>query len=133
QPKEGTTQVAILGDTRDAAAAVGVMLANRKRKTFDGAITSPPYATAMPYLDTQRLSLALLGLMGSRELRHGERQQIGNREIQDKQRLSLEADIRANAGELPDTVIGFCRRLLNLADDKSHGFRRPNGPAPAYT
>jgi site-specific DNA-methyltransferase (cytosine-N4-specific) len=132
QPQEGTTQFAILGDTRDAAGVAGVLLANRRRKAFDAAITSPPYATAMPYLDTQRLSLALLGMMGSRELRHGERQQIGNREIQDKVRLSLEGEIRENTAQLPDSVIAFCRRLLQLADHTSHGFRRRNVPALVY-
>jgi SAM-dependent methyltransferase len=132
QPKAGTTQLAVLGDTRDAAGAVRILLSNRKRKTFDAAITSPPYATAMPYLDTQRLSLALLGMISSRELRHGEKQQIGNREIQDKERHSLETQIKANTAGLPDGVIGFCRRLLVLADHESHGFRRRNVPALVY-
>src|SRR5262249_31113210 len=112
-PKKGVTQVAVLGDSRDAT---------RGRTVFDGAITSPPYATALPYLDTQRLSLALLGLIGARELRHGERQQIGNREIPHRERLALEGQITANTAELPDAVIGFCRRLLKLADHESHGF-----------
>ena len=86
----------------------------------------------MPYLDTQRLSLALLGLMGSRELRNGEKKLIGNREIQDKERSNLEGQIEANAAELPDAVIAFCRKLLNLADHATHGFRRRNVPALAY-
>lgn len=132
QSKKETSQVAVLGDTRDAARVVGPLLSNRGRTSFDGAITSPPYATAMPYLDTQRLSLALLGLISSRELRHGEKQQIGNREVGDKDRLALEAQIKENTAELPDPVIGFCRKLLGLADHKSHGFRRRNVPALAY-
>jgi site-specific DNA-methyltransferase (cytosine-N4-specific) len=132
QPKEGTTQLAVFGDARDAAAAVRVLLQSRGRKAFDAAITSPPYATAMPYLDTQRLSLALLGLVGSRELRRGEKTLIGNREIQDKERLKLEGKIRTNTARLPDDVIAFCRRLLDLANHGSHGFRRRNVPALAY-
>jgi site-specific DNA-methyltransferase (cytosine-N4-specific) len=132
QPKKGTTQLAVFGDAREAATAVRVLLGNRGQKAFDAAITSPPYATAMPYLDTQRLSLALLGQLGSRELRRSEKTLIGNREIQDKERGELETQIRLNAAQLPDTVIGFCRRLLNLADHPSHGFRRRNVPALVY-
>src|SRR5260370_31526731 len=86
----------------------------------------------MPYLDTQRLSLALLGLLGSRDLRRGERQLIGNREIQEKERTELEEQLRTNVAQLPDAVIGVCRRLLEFADDVEHGFRRRNVPALAY-
>jgi site-specific DNA-methyltransferase (cytosine-N4-specific) len=86
----------------------------------------------MPYLDTQRLSLAVLGVIGSRDLRRGEKMLIGNREIQDKERGQLEAQIRANAASLPDAVVGFCRRLLEVANHRSHGFRRRNVPALVY-
>jgi SAM-dependent methyltransferase len=132
QPKEGITQLAVHGDSRNADRAVRVLLENRGQQAFDAAITSPPYATAMPYIDTQRLSLSLLGLMGSRELRRGEKTLIGNREIQDKERGQLEGQIRANAAKLPDDAVAFCRRLLELANHKSHGFRRLNVPALVY-
>lgn len=132
QPKKDTTQMAVLGDTRNAADAVRVLLQKHGQKAFDGAITSPPYATAMPYLDTQRLSLAVLGMIGSRELRHREKTLIGNREIQDKERVRLETQLRANAAGLPDAVLAFCRRLLELAEHRSHGFRRRNVPALVY-
>jgi hypothetical protein len=132
QPKKGTTQLAVFGDTREVARTVGILLKNRRRDAFDAAITSPPYATAMPYLDTQRLSLALLGLIGSRELRSGEKKLIGNREIADKERLRFESDLETNAGELPEKVITFCRKLRNLANHDSHGFRRRNVPALTY-
>ncbi len=132
RPKKGLTQLAVLGDTREADAVLGPLLKKNGGSAFDAAITSPPYATAMPYLDTQRLSLALLGLIPSRELRRGEKQLIGNREIQDKERLDLEGKLRENAARLPDSVIAFCRHLLKLADDDSHGFRRRNVPALVY-
>jgi site-specific DNA-methyltransferase (cytosine-N4-specific) len=132
QPKKNTQQVACFGDTRDASRTARAFLTNRREKVFDGAITSPPYATAMPYLDTQRLSLALFGLLGSRELRIGEKKMIGNREIQDRERAELEGQIHSNPPGLPDRVIGFCRRLLELADDVKHGFRRRNVPALVY-
>jgi len=132
EPTEGRTQVAVLGDGRDAAAAIRPVLARWRGKAFDAAITSPPYATALPYMDTQRLSLALLGLIGSRELRSGEKTLIGNREIQDKERGELEGQIRENTTELPDDAIAFCRRLLELADHAKHGFRRRNVPALVF-
>jgi site-specific DNA-methyltransferase (cytosine-N4-specific) len=132
QPRKDTIQVAIPGDTREADRAVRPWLAQGGRGAFDAAITSPPYATAMPYLDTQRLSLALLGLLAPGGLRRGEKTLIGNREIQDRERLRLEGEIRRNAAGLPDDVIAFCRRLLDLADHGSHGFRRRNVPALAY-
>jgi SAM-dependent methyltransferase len=132
QPKTGSLQLAIFGDTRRAGTTVFTLLRNQKQEAFDAAITSPPYATAMPYLDTQRLSLALLGLIGSRELRNEEKTLIGNREIQDKERGTLENQLQENAATLPTGVIGFCRQLLTLADHGSHGFRRRNVPALTY-
>jgi len=132
RPKEGTTQFAVLGDAREAKPALRALLRSHEQEAFDAAITSPPYATAMPYLDTQRLSLALLGLIGSRDLRQGEKMLIGNREIADKARRDLESELSGNAANLPDDAIGFCRTLLVLADHKSHGFRRRNVPALIY-
>jgi site-specific DNA-methyltransferase (cytosine-N4-specific) len=132
RPKNGLTQVAVLGDTRNAEKSLEFLLKSRMTEGFDVAITSPPYATAMPYLDTQRLSLALLGMIGSRQLRHNEQMLIGNREIQDKERGKLEWQISANGADLPDAVIGFCRRLLKLANYRNHGFRRRNLPALVY-
>jgi site-specific DNA-methyltransferase (cytosine-N4-specific) len=131
-PTRGTTQSASRGDIRAAAGVLTGLLAGHRKKGFDAAITSPPYATAMPYLDTQRLSLALFGMIRSGELRQREKEQIGNREIQDGERRNLEAELAANAAALPDPVIDFCRRLLTLADDPSHGFRRRNVPALVY-
>lgn len=132
QPSKESTQFAVRADTRKADRHARAFLEKRQRKTFDGAITSPPYATAMPYLDTQRLSLALLGMIRSRELRRSEKTMIGNREIQDKERGEFAFQIRHNAAALPESVIAFCRRLLELADHKTHGFRRLNVPALAY-
>lgn len=132
QPKTGTTQLAVFGDTREAAVAVRALLQNRGLAGFDAAITSPPYATAMPYLDTQRLSLSLLGLINSRELRSGEKRLIGNREISEKERIKLEKELRENATDLPENVIAFCHKLLELAGHRSHGFRRRNVPALVY-
>src|SRR5262249_23680959 len=52
----------------------------------DVVITSPPYATALPYLDTDRLSLYYLGLLSRSGHRSRDLEMIGNREISDKKR-----------------------------------------------
>ena len=131
-PDRRLKQRALLGDSRNAMNEINNLLAKSGRGGFDGAITSPPYATAMPYIDTQRLSLVLLGLVTAKELRGKERALIGNREIQNRERLSIESELRANRAELPQEAIDFCHHLLDLADHKSHGFRRRNVPALAY-
>ena len=48
---------------------------------FDCALTSPPYATALPYIDTQRLSLVWLGLLHPSEILPLDSYLIGSREI----------------------------------------------------
>jgi site-specific DNA-methyltransferase (cytosine-N4-specific) len=59
-------------------------IANHKvlsAERFDLIITSPPYATALPYIDTQRLSLIWLGLCTVTQLRRLEAEAIGSREL----------------------------------------------------
>lgn len=57
--------------------------------TCDVLITSPPYATALPYIDTDRLSLIVLGLLPRQEHREREQTMIGNREVTESQRQEL--------------------------------------------
>ena len=52
----------------------------------DVVITSPPYATALPYLDTDRLSLSYLGLLSRGEQRSRDQNMIGNREVTERLR-----------------------------------------------
>ena len=52
-------------------------------------ITSPPYATALPYLDTDRLSLIYLKLLQREEHRSHDYAMIGNRAITEKMRRPL--------------------------------------------
>src|SRR5262249_30986834 len=52
----------------------------RRRESRVSVVTSPPYATALPYIDTDRLSLVLLGLSPAGELRELERVLYGSRE-----------------------------------------------------
>jgi hypothetical protein len=92
-------------------------------------VTSPPYATALPYIDTDRLSLlVVLGVPGPRRsaLEHG---LTGSREIRDKERREFEAVIDSPglrdrlSSETAARMIRTVRRL-NAGDDV--GFRRRN-------
>jgi Putative RNA methylase family UPF0020 len=130
QPRP-SRQAARLADSRYDDAAKE-FLAKERSTAFDAAITSPPYATALPYIDTQRLSLCLLGLIRADEIRTAERSLIGNREISDAERRRLEGALEANAGGLPAQVHGFCKKLLRLAAHDGHGFRKRNMPALVF-
>jgi len=132
QAARDTKQLAVHADIREEPSDVKAFMAKCGKQKVDAAITSPPYATAMPYLDTQRLSLALLGLVRSTDLRRREKDLIGNREIHDKERAVLEHKLKENLAGLPGDVSRFCKRILHLADDNTHGFRRRNVPALLY-
>lgn len=101
---------------------------------FNAAITSPPYATALPYIDTQRLSLALLGLVPSDEISTLEREIIGSRELLTDEQRKLEAAIESDDREiaLPDSVLSLCREMKVEASKPDNGFRRRAKPAIVY-
>ena len=111
------------------------LLARLRRSGFpagsmDAAITSPPYVTALPYIDTQRLSLCLLGLIDASSIGARDKDLTGSREIGTSSRIQLEAEI-ATASELPIEIQALCADLLERASGES-GFRRRNVPALAY-
>jgi site-specific DNA-methyltransferase (cytosine-N4-specific) len=114
-------QRALLADSRRALPGLD--------ESFDAVITSPPYATALPYLDTQRLSLAFLGLLSPKELRVLENEVIGNREISRAEREREEALLKRAELELPAAVVHLCSRAQRLAAKPGNGFRRRNVPA----
>jgi hypothetical protein len=120
----GCQSSATLRDSRDSAA-----FENEVGK-FDFVITSPPYATALPYIDTQRLSLVWLGLIEPGEIRKLEAGVLGSREVL-RGRDELAAALESNAAGLPDDVLTFCSMLthsLRAAD----GFRRQAVPMLLY-
>lgn len=104
----------------------------RHFNSFDFAITSPPYATALPYLDTQRLSLVLLSMIEPKRLQKAEKELIGSREVSKAERVALENALMSNDSALPENVIVFCRQLLKLSIHEDHGFRKKNVPALVY-
>lgn len=127
--KVGGKQSAILGDARTLRPTE---IRGVPPEGFEAIISSPPYETALPYVDTQRLSLVLFGLIGSTEVSATEASLIGAREISTKTRLELEAEIVSRPRCLPKPVLDLCCELLAAAGKQGNGFRRVNKPALTY-
>jgi len=98
---------------------------------FDAALTSPPYATALPYIDTQRLSLVWLGLVSPGTISSLEAELIGSREIRGGARTILFEALEANVDGLPPAELGLCRELQAALGDQD-GFRRKAVPRLLY-
>lgn len=140
-----TEQVAILEDVqpllRERAAESHAQLADVRQlkgaglrlhpaPPFDFVITSPPYATALPYIDTQRLSLVWLGMIPPEQIRILEADVLGSREIR-ADRNVLGDSLRANASGLPAAAAQFCQRLSRSVGEDD-GFRRQAVPVLLY-
>ena len=98
---------------------------------FDCAITSPPYATALPYIDTQRLSLVWLGLLVPEKLLSLEATLLGSREVRGARRSELLNNLLENAGGLPASQANYCLRLQESIGSVD-GFRRRAVPQLLY-
>lgn len=101
----------------------------RWRGRIDTIVTSPPYATALPYLDTDRLSLCYLGLLPRPKHRQRDQRMIGNREISEKQRSAYWELFEAKESKLPGSVCALIQRVSTLNSRIQVGFRRRNLPA----
>ena len=116
----------VAGDARDKKTLTDLGL---PRHSVDLVLTSPPYATALPYIDTDRLSLLLLFGMDSSSRRPVEHQLIGSREIITKQRQELEQIIVDRTSILPDGVCDYLHTLHHRLSMADVGFRRKNMPS----
>ena len=106
-------------------------IANIAPDLFDAAITSPPYVTALPYVDTQRISLVWLGLCNASEIRKLETQLIGNREISKSEKNAWSDKITTNMNDLPEEVTSLAQNMLNSLSS-TDGFRKQAVPALTY-
>lgn len=97
--------------------------------TVDAVVTSPPYATALPYLDTDRLSLCYLGLLPRGQQRDRDFEMIGNREVTEAQRQRCWKDFESQRSKLPESVSELVMAIKARNDDADVGFRRRNLPA----
>lgn len=123
--REGLGKAKIVaGDARKA----DVVLAD-KVGLVDCIVTSPPYATALPYLDTDRLSIYFLNLFQRSDHRQHDLSMIGNREISNGLRKELFANYQKRKSELPESISGAIDRIHELNQGTEAGFRRLNLPS----
>jgi site-specific DNA-methyltransferase (cytosine-N4-specific) len=106
-------------------------LANIKNFKADTIITSPPYATALPYIDTQRLSLVWLGLISPSQIREYQLFLTGSREMRKSQKVKWEFKMKSNLSNLPKKAYEFCQLLQNSLSE-TDGFRRQAVPILLY-
>jgi DNA modification methylase len=111
---------------------------SRRRETYDAlglaedsvdcVITSPPYATALPYIDTDRLSLLAVMGLDSAVRAQLERDLTGSREITRRERTRHEAALLAATAtsELPEEVVDAIRAIYRANAGCEVGFRRAN-------
>lgn len=95
----------------------------------DAVITSPPYATALPYLDTDRLSLCYLQLLSRKSHRPYDYRMIGNREVTEGLRRTYRESFARKKHEFPSAIPRLIETIERLNESSGAGFRRRNLPA----
>lgn len=93
---------------------------------MDACITSPPYATALPYLDTDRLSLYYFGFMGRGEHRERDYHMIGNRELTGTLKKSYLQEYNASKHLLTADITSVIDKIHQINETSEAGFRRKN-------
>ena len=117
-------------DTRRLRVGVHPILRSR---AVDAVVTSPPYATALPYIDTERLSFIILGLMSRQQMRQLEREMIGSREVADRERVRIEDHMESEGLlSLPQPLAEDLYEILVTNRIYAVGFRRRNTAALLY-
>ncbi len=98
---------------------------------YDVAITSPPYVTALPYIDMQRLSIIWLGLCKPSEIGITEARLTGSREYANGEQKNWSESLARNDHHLPEDVYEYCL-ILKKAISSNDGFRRVAVPSLLY-
>lgn len=96
--------------------------------SVNAVVTSPPYATALPYIDTDRLSILLLCGVPSDERSQIEESLTGSREIRNGDRREFEVAIenaRFESAPSP-TARAIVTKVHELNKNANVGFRRKN-------
>jgi len=112
---------ALEGDARRVEAILG-----NGHRSVAAVVTSPPYATALPYIDTDRLSLLFLKLLPRGDHRAREQLMIGNREITDRARRHYWESFQRSRDVLPRSITSLVERIERLNRRSDVGFRRRN-------
>lgn len=117
---------AVEGDSRklDTFKKMGI-----ENGTIDLILTSPPYATALPYIDTDRLSLLLLFGLDSSKRRHMEQNLIGSREIITNEKREIERLLLNSNTKLSKNLTTYLLNIHHRIASAEVGFRRKNMPA----
>jgi hypothetical protein len=121
------TPVVIPGSADDinSYASVG----DRRRRLI---LTSPPYATALPYIDTDRLSIMALGLADASDLTPLERELLGSREWVRAQQAVWDERRARNTHAMPSAVTELLGRIHSQNNEGGAGFRRQALPSLLY-
>ena len=130
-PAEFGLAKAFLADCRELEA---FRQANIGLQNINAVVTSPPYATALPYIDTDRLSILLLFGLRSRERNAIEYSLIGSREISptDKSELDQKIEARDFGNIVSPTAQKIISEIYDLNKNADVGFRRKNKAALLY-
>lgn len=115
----------------DSRKLENVSKSHKPKGGFQAAITSPPYATALPYIDTQRLSLVWLGLISPKEISNLEAKLTGSREFAQEQKKLWSQALQDNTDNLPKDLHQYCMTLHQSLSSKD-GFRRQSTPMLLY-
>ena len=120
---------AVLGDNRDSSTYTSLGL---KTGEVDLVLTSPPYAMALPYIDTDRLSLLTIFGLNSSNRRPLENNLTGSREIRESIKNNLEKEL-IEKNILPDECKIYIRNLYEkIKKSSDSGFRKKNMPSLIY-
>ena len=128
QPGRIIAPKVIQGDSRktETMQALGLSAGS-----IDCVVTSPPYATALPYIDTDRLSLLAIMGLPSQVRSDLEENLTGSREIRRSGKTQAEEALLDGSASsvLPIGVVEAIRRIYNVNSKDNVGFRRANMPA----
>ena len=128
QPGQLISPTVTQGDSRRRETMLALGL---EPGSVDCVVTSPPYATALPYIDTDRLSL--LAIMGVPSPIRSEIEEnlTGSREIRRHSKAEAEARLFAKDADvvLPSEVVTSIRQIYEANQSVEVGFRRANMPA----
>lgn len=95
-------------------------------------LTSPPYATALPYIDTDRLSIVALGLAKQSDLMPLERELLGSREWVRAQQVQWDRRRAVNADRLPGRITSLLTHIDHQNGQGEAGFRKKALPSLLY-
>lgn len=125
QPGPLISPTIVQGDSRRAETMQALGLG---QEHIDCVVTSPPYATALPYIDTDRLSLLAIMGISSRARSDLEANLTGSREIRRSERRDAEARLLDESAfdTLPPTVVTAIRNIHTANSSIEVGFRRAN-------